>query len=181
MLSLVGGPTAVLVALVAAALFETGRAARWGWVVAGTALVVANLALPVLRVPTTKGVKVEATRFEQWNAFSRVTVDDTRTIKIDASAATHVEDLRTLTPGLQTREISALGHAMFDPPAHTTTSRSRFRRARGPTTRWRATSTTGRTASGSAPPPRTCGRRPTIGRSSSTSRRRATCCGRPAS
>jgi len=120
-LALVGGPTAVLVALtlalVAAALFEAGHAARWGWVAAGVALVVANLALPLLRVPTTKGVKVESTRFEQWNAFSRVTVDDTRTIKIDASAATHIEDLRTLTPGLQTREISALGHAMFDPPA----------------------------------------------------------------
>lgn len=118
LLSLVGGPTAVLVALglalVAAALFA---GSGW-WLVAGAAaLVVANLALPILRVPTTKGVNVATTRFEQWNAFSRVTVDNTQTVKIDASAATHVEDLKTLVPGMQAREISALGHAMFAPPA----------------------------------------------------------------
>jgi MFS family permease len=120
-LSLVGGPTAVLVALalalVGAALFDGRGLARWAWPAAGFALVLVNLAAPVLRVPTTKGVKAEATRFEQWNAFSRVTVDDTRTIKIDASAATRVEDLRALKPGVQAREISALGHAMFDPAA----------------------------------------------------------------
>src|SRR5262245_39213925 len=99
-LSLVGGPTAVLVALVlaaaAAALFAGRRLVRWRWPCVGAALVLVHLGLPVLRVPTTKGVKAEATRFERWNAFSRVTVDDTRTIKIDASVATHVEDLRTL-------------------------------------------------------------------------------------
>lgn len=116
--SLVGGPTAVLiaaaVALVAAALFD-GR--RWWLVACGAAVVALNLAVPVIRVPTTKGVKQEATRFEAWNAFSRVTVDDTGTIKIDASAATHIEDLRALTPGAYRTEISALAHAMFDPPA----------------------------------------------------------------
>jgi len=84
-LSLVGGPTAVLVALalalVAAALFEAKGNARWVWVAAGVGLVAWNLARPIIRVPTTKGVKVETTRFEQWNAFSRVTVDDTRTIR----------------------------------------------------------------------------------------------------
>src|SRR5262249_51534896 len=83
---LVGGPTAVLVALalalVAAALFDGRGRGRWLWPLAGALLVAANLALPVFRVPTTKGVRAEATRFEQWNAFSRVTVDDTRTIKI---------------------------------------------------------------------------------------------------
>src|SRR5262245_37352893 len=122
-LSLVGGPSAVLVALalalLGAALFDGRGRARWLWPFAGAVVVLVNLALPVFRVPTTKGVKAEATRFEQWNAFSRVTVDDTRTIKIDASAATHVEDLRTLSPGMETHEISALGHAMFDPPAAT--------------------------------------------------------------
>lgn len=122
-LSLVGGPTAVLVALalalIAAALFEGKGTARWVWAAAGVGLVLVNLGLPLIRVPTTKGVKVEATRFERWNAFSRVTVDDTNTIKIDASAATHVEDLRTLVPGLHAREISAFGHAIFAPPAAT--------------------------------------------------------------
>lgn len=116
--SLVGGPTAVLiaaaVALAAAALFD-GR--RWWLVACGAAVVACNLALPIIRVPTTKGVKQEATRFEAWNAFSRVTVDDTATIKIDASAATHIENLRALTPGAYRTEISALAHAMFDPPA----------------------------------------------------------------
>lgn len=116
--SLVGGPTAVLiaaaVALAAAALFD-GR--RWWLVACGAAVVVLNLAAPVIRVPTTKGVKQEATRFEAWNAFSRVTVDDTATIKIDASAATHIENLAALAPGAFRTEISALAHAMFDPPA----------------------------------------------------------------
>jgi hypothetical protein len=116
--SLVGGPTAVLiaaaVALAAAALFD-GR--RWWLVACGAAVVAINLAVPVIRVPTTKGVKQEATRFEAWNAFSRVTVDDTATIKIDASAATHIENLGSLTPGAFRTEISALAHAMFDPPA----------------------------------------------------------------
>jgi hypothetical protein len=116
--SLVGGPTAVLiaaaVALAAGALFD-GR--RWWLVACGAAVVALNLAVPVIRVPTAKGVKQEATRFEAWNAFSRVTVDDTATIKIDASAATHIENLGALTPGAFRTEISALAHAMFDPPA----------------------------------------------------------------
>jgi len=55
---------------VAAALFEGRGAARWVWAAAGVALVACNLARPIIRVPTTKGVKVETTRFEQWNAFS---------------------------------------------------------------------------------------------------------------
>jgi hypothetical protein len=110
---------ALELALIAASLFDGRGIARWALVVAGGGLVLCNLAMPIIRVPTTKGVKVETMRFEQWNAFSRVTVDDTRTIKIDASAATHVEDLRTLAPGLHAREISALGHATFDPPANT--------------------------------------------------------------
>jgi hypothetical protein len=120
-LGLVGGPTAVMVAvavaLLASALFDTRGKARWLWPAAGAALVVLNLAVPLVRVPTTKGVKVEAMRFERWNAFSRVTVDDTETIKIDASAATKVADLRRMNPGMQAREISALGHALFAPPA----------------------------------------------------------------
>jgi MFS family permease len=121
LLSLAGGTTVVLVAmvtaLVAAALFETAGRTRWLWVGGGAAVMLVHLAFPLVRVPTTKGVKVEATRFEAWNAFSRVTVDDTNTIKIDASAATHIEDLRQLRPGMHLREISALGHSTFDTPA----------------------------------------------------------------
>lgn len=117
-LSLVGGPTAVLVAiafaLVGAALFEGRGTTRWVWAGLGALLVVINIVSPIIRVPTTKGVKAEATRFEEWNAFSRVTVDNTNTVKIDASAATHIEDLRKLQPGMQVREVSALGHAIFE-------------------------------------------------------------------
>lgn len=122
LLSLFGGPTAVLVAiavaLLGAALFDDkGGTDRWLWVAGGIALVIFNITSPFIRVPTTKGVKVEATRFEKWNAFSRVTVDDTNTVKIDASAATHVEDLRKLQPGMHLKEISALGHSTLETPA----------------------------------------------------------------
>lgn len=113
--SLVGGPTAVMIAIAVALLGATlfdGK--RWWLVGAGAVLVIVNLVSPVIRVPTTKGVKVEATRFEAWNAFSRVTVDDTNTIKIDASAATHIENLAGLKPGAYKAEISALAHTVFD-------------------------------------------------------------------
>lgn len=120
-LGLVGGPTAALVAmavaLAAAALFEGRGTARWLWIGAGVVLVAWNVAAPFVRVPTAKGVKAEAIRFEQWNAFSRVTVDAGDTIKIDASAATQVESLAKLRPGMHAAEISALGHAIFDAPA----------------------------------------------------------------
>jgi hypothetical protein len=120
-LSLFGGPTAVLfsmvVALVGAALFNALGVARWVYVAAAALFMVWNLNSPILRVPTAKGVKVDTLRFEAWNSFSRVTVDDTRTIKIDASAATHVEDLRALKPGMQKAEISALAHSMLEPAA----------------------------------------------------------------
>jgi spermidine synthase len=120
-LSIFGGPTSVLVAmvvaLIGAALFDARGWPRWAWVAAGVALVALNLGAPVIRVPTAKGVKVETLKAEAWNSFSRVTVDDTRTIKIDASAATHIEDLRTLRPGMQKTEMSALVHSMLLPPA----------------------------------------------------------------
>ena len=120
-LSLVGGPTAVLVAivvaLVAAALFEGNGTTRWVYVWLGLAAIVANLNHPFIRVPSTKGVNAEAVRFERWNAFSRVTVDGGKMIKIDASAATQIEDLRTLVPGMHRNEISALAYAIFDQPA----------------------------------------------------------------
>jgi spermidine synthase len=120
-LGIFGGPTAVLVAmvvsLVGAALFDATGWSRWAYVGAGVLFVIYNLTSPIIRVPTAKGVKVETLQFEAWNSFSRVTVDDTRTIKIDASAATHIEDLRALRPGAQAMEMSALAHSMLSPPA----------------------------------------------------------------
>lgn len=120
-LSLLGGPSVVLfsmvVALVGAALFDTTGLRRWVYVGAAALFVLWNLSAPILRVPTAKGVKADAVRFEAWNSFSRVTVDDTRTIKIDASAATKIEDLRSLKPGMEKVEISALAHSLLAPAA----------------------------------------------------------------
>jgi hypothetical protein len=119
-LGLLGGPTTVLfsmvVALVGAALFERRGIARWVYVAVGALFVLWNLNARILSVPTAKGVKADKVKFEAWNSFSRVTVDDTRTIKIDASAATRIEDLRTLASGMEKAEISALAHSMLAPP-----------------------------------------------------------------
>ncbi len=120
-LSIVGGPNAVLfsmiIAVAGAALFDTRGITRWAYVGVAGLFLLLNVNKPVIRVPTAKGVKVDTVRFEGWNSFSRVTVDDTRTIKIDASAATHIEDLRTLKPGMEKLEISALAHSMLAPSA----------------------------------------------------------------
>src|SRR5262245_12816418 len=121
-LGLVGGPSAELVAAAAAALasclFERGGARRrWLWPAVTGLLVVANLALPLIRVGA---VKFEGKiKFEKWNVFSRITVDTTNSIKIDAAAATTVNDLRTLTPELYKPELTALALSAFDaPPDH---------------------------------------------------------------
>src|SRR5690606_32383465 len=98
-------------------LFETRGIAHWGYVAAAAALLVWNLSSPILRVPTAKGVRVDTLQFEAWNSFSRVTVDNTRAIKIDASAATRIEDLRSLRAGMEKPEISALAHSMLSPSA----------------------------------------------------------------
>src|SRR5262249_11640789 len=107
----------MVVALVGAALFDATGIRRWVYVGAAALFVLWNVNTPFLHVPTAKGVKAESVRFEAWNSFSRVTVDDTRTIKIDASAATKIEDLRSLKPGMQKTEISALAHSLLAPPA----------------------------------------------------------------
>jgi spermidine synthase len=122
-LGLVGGPSAELVAataaLVAAGLFEQdgARRFRWLWPALSTILILANLALPLIRVGAVKfDGKI---KFEKWNVFSRITVDSTNSIKIDSAAATTVNDLRTLTPDLYKPEITALALSAFDaPPDH---------------------------------------------------------------
>ena len=120
-LSIFGGPSAVLftmvVAVVGAALFDGRGITRWIYVAAAALFVLWNLNSSILRVPTAKGVKIDTLRFEAWNSFSRVSVDDTGTIKIDASAATHVENLRSLKPGIEKVELSALAHSMLEPAA----------------------------------------------------------------
>jgi hypothetical protein len=60
-----------------------------------------------------KGVAVEKVTFEKWNIFSRITVDRGLNIKIDASAATQINDLRKLVPGQQKAEVTALAHSVF--------------------------------------------------------------------
>lgn len=121
-LSWVGGPSAVIVAvivaLVAAALFEGKGNRRWAYVGAAVLLLAWNARAPIFRVPTSKGVKSETVRFEKWNSFSRVTVDNTGTVKIDASASTHIENLATLRTGMQEPEVTALAHAVFNGEPH---------------------------------------------------------------
>lgn len=115
-LRLLGGPDAVLsiavLALVAAQLFAPRR---WGWLpAAGMALViVANSQLGFITVPSGKGVASEKVSFEAWNIFSRVTVDQGLNIKIDASAATQINKLQSLKPGMQVGEVTAMAHGLF--------------------------------------------------------------------
>jgi spermidine synthase len=114
-LRLFGAPTAELIAasaaLTAAALFEPRRR-RWMWPAVAAVGALLNVAVPLVRVGS---VKWEGRiQFEKWNAFSRVTVDTGRRIKIDASAETLVSDKRKLTPELYKPEISALALSMFD-------------------------------------------------------------------
>ncbi|MBK9034501.1 MAG: hypothetical protein IPL61_25085 [Myxococcales bacterium] len=117
LLKLLGGPNAVLV--VAGLAFVSGHLlapTRWTWVapVVVLALIIVNARASFIEVPSGKGVAAEKVAFEEWNIFSRVTVDQGGNIKIDASAATQIHDLRKLRPGLQAVEITALAHAIFD-------------------------------------------------------------------
>jgi predicted membrane-bound spermidine synthase len=111
-----GGPSLViaiaLIAVVGAALFEVGRA-RWVPVAGVGALLAFNLWSSFIAVPTVKGVKADTVRFEGWNVFSRVTVDDTYNIKIDASASTAITSKAKIAATRPAGEISSLAHALF--------------------------------------------------------------------
>lgn len=115
-LRLLGGPDAMLMiavlALLAGYLFEPRRTA----LVAAVAMAVvigANSQFRFITVPSGKGVASEKVKFEAWNIFSRVTVDQGLNIKIDASAATQINNLKSLKPGAQAGEITALAHALY--------------------------------------------------------------------
>jgi spermidine synthase len=120
-LGLLGGTSVVILVavlgLAGAALFDRRARGRWLYPAIAAVLLVVNLVKPIVTVPSVKGVKSEKTVFEKWNIFSRITVDDTATIKIDASAATHIENLKDLTPALYVPQVSALVYSTFDPPA----------------------------------------------------------------
>lgn len=118
-LGTLGGPTTVIfaatTALVAAALFQRGAGrGRWTLPVLGALFVALNLYYPVVKVGAVKWES--AIRFEKWNVFSRITVDSGNTIKIDAGAATHIEDLRGLKPGIENDKITALALATWTAP-----------------------------------------------------------------
>ncbi len=119
LLSLFGGTSSVIlvaaIALVAAALFQRGGGmGRWLLPALGVAFVAVNLSYPLVKVGA---VKWEGKlTFEEWNAFSRITVDKGLLIKIDAGAATHIEDLRTLTPGMEKTKITALALQTWETP-----------------------------------------------------------------
>ena len=118
-LTRLGGPSTVIfaatAALVAAALFQrgTGRS-RWTLPVLAALFTAFNVFIPVIQVGS---VKWESRlRYEKWNVFSRITVDGGNIIKIDAGAATHIEDLRTLKPGIEKDKITALALSTWDAP-----------------------------------------------------------------
>jgi hypothetical protein len=117
-LGLVGGPTAELVAataaLIGASLFD--RRGRWVYPALGVIMIVANLALPLVRVGS---VKFDAkVNFEKWNAFSRVTVDG-GWIRIDAAAATPIVNLNDPQPDAYKTDLTALALSTFaTPPDH---------------------------------------------------------------
>ncbi len=123
LISWLGGvDLALLVAVVAvggAVLFKTPRGWSWLPLALVPALFAYNVSEGCISVPTVKGVRADKTRFEEWNIFSRVTVDDTRTIKIDASAATAIAHKSHIESKDPTKETSALALSMFEQgPGH---------------------------------------------------------------
>lgn len=119
-LGLLGGPTGILfvavVGLVAGACFDPSSSwKRVALPVLGAAFVGFNIFVPVVKVGSVKWEKKLA--FEEWNTFSRITVDRKNTIKIDAGAATHIESLRDLAPDMDRNEITSFGlHTWATPP-----------------------------------------------------------------
>lgn len=114
-----GGPTTVIVtvvlALVAAALFDRRRGwGKWLLPVLAAGLVVFNMYGKVIRVGA---VKWEDTpKFEKWNAFSRITVDVGKIIKIDAGAATKIHTKDDLVPGMEKTKITAIALSTWGTP-----------------------------------------------------------------
>ncbi|HMG24881.1 MAG TPA: hypothetical protein VK607_26275, partial [Kofleriaceae bacterium] len=118
-LGALGGPTTVIfaatTALVGAALFQRGAGrGRWTLPVLGALFVALNLIYPVVKVGSVKWESV--IRFEKWNVFSRITVDGGNIIKIDAGAATHIEDLSSLKPGMEKDKVTALALSTWGAP-----------------------------------------------------------------
>jgi hypothetical protein len=118
-LGLLGGPSLVLaIALLAAAagaLFDRPRAVTLAPLIGCALLLVTNVSLHLIELPSGKGVDASKVVYEKWNSFSRVTVEATGAnawdIKIDASAATSIA-----TPATGTawpRDVSALAYALF--------------------------------------------------------------------
>jgi hypothetical protein len=119
LLGLFGGPSTVLLcsaaALVAATLFRRDGGNRWFMPALGLAIVALNLVHPVIKVGSVKweGAKI---KFEEWNTFSRVTVDSGGMIKIDAGAATVIHNLADEKPGMHRGQITALALDIFEKP-----------------------------------------------------------------
>lgn len=118
-LEMFGGPTAMLVTAaigwLAAAVMQGGALRRFVWPALATALVVLNMVAPFVKVGSVKWER--NIQFEEWNAFSRITVDKGLTIKIDAAAATQIEDLRRAPARVPADEITAFAlHTWGTPP-----------------------------------------------------------------
>jgi hypothetical protein len=117
LLSIFGAPSLVLAiavcSLVGAALLS--RPTSTGWIALGGAvlLLLLNLSIPILVIPPVKEIVAGTIQFEKWNAFSRVTVDDTFNVRIDASASTGIVSARSIGRVPWHRDIRALAHVLF--------------------------------------------------------------------
>jgi len=116
-----GAPSLVLaiaVLSVGAAMLFRAPTRVGDWVPAGLALLLllANLAWPVIAVRSGKGVKNDRVVFQEWNAFSRVTVEKMKDkqlhITIDSSARTRMAHSRELKKTQYQREVSALAYSV---------------------------------------------------------------------
>ncbi len=127
LLGLFGGPSLVLAiavcGTVGAVLVERPRGRQWLPLVAAVSLLALNLWSPFIRVPSVKRVETARTVFEEWNTFSRITVEqlanDRLTIKIDASASTVIAQRETIAQFNWRQQVSALAYSLFaDGPDH---------------------------------------------------------------
>jgi hypothetical protein len=117
-LGLLGGPSATLAcvaaAACAAALLDPRSKLRWIPTGVAVLFVALNVFHPFVRLGHVKWEKKLV--FEKWNVFSRVTVDKRNTIYIDAGASTGIANLEDEAPGIEKPMITALALATWETP-----------------------------------------------------------------
>jgi hypothetical protein len=125
LLGFFGGPELVILLAACAAAAglvfswgagETGGKRRIGPLAGVLSLLAVNAWVPIIKVPSLKGVDAGKVQFERWNAFSRVTVEKLPglyNVRIDASAATGIANADAVPTRRWTGEVSALAFGLF--------------------------------------------------------------------